>query len=95
MQATKPRPEKPPRKFSITFLIMGTRYWVVPVQGADPAVAVKAYRFLKRDAGDQVVAVYDVRLTAENYVECDCPGHLRWGHCRHRETLQAAGMLPR
>jgi hypothetical protein len=94
MEATKPRAEKHPRKFSITFLIGGTRYWVVPNPGADLSVALTAYRFLKRDASNKVVASHDVRLTPEGRVECDCRGHCRWGHCRHQETLQAAGMLP-
>src|SRR5262249_2124202 len=95
MEATKPRAEKPARKFSITFTIQGTRYWVVPNEGADPSVALKAYRVLERDASDKVLTVYDVRLTPEGRVECDCPAGVRWGRCRHQETLQAAGMLPR
>ena len=95
MQATKPRAEKQPRLFSITFAIGGTRYWVIPLRDIDPSVALKAYRLKKRDAEDRVIAIYDIRQTPEGYVECDCPGHTRWNHCRHVETLQAAGMLPR
>jgi hypothetical protein len=95
MQSTTTRAGKQPRTFSITFLIQGTRYWVIPLHDIDPAVALKAYRLKKRDAGGQVIAVYDVRQTPEGHVECDCPGHTRWGHCRHQQTLQAAGMLPR
>ena len=44
--------------------------------------------------GNGIIAVYDVRLTPEGHIECDCPGHTRWGRCRHRQTLQAAGLLP-
>jgi hypothetical protein len=97
MQATKTQAERPARQriFTITFAIGGTRYTVFPLRDADPSVATKAFRFLKRSPAGQVVAVYDVRMAPEGFIECDCPGHARWGHCRHQETLQAAGMLPR
>ncbi len=97
MQATKTQPERPARQrtFTITFAIGATRYTVFPLRDADPSVATKAYRFLKRDAGGQVVAIYDVRLSPEGHIDCDCMGFLRWGHCRHQETLQAAGCLPK
>src|SRR4051812_24447647 len=94
MQSTRARNGKQrQRLFSITFLIEGIRYWVIPLRDADPAVARKAFRFKKRDAADRVVATYDVRVTPEGHVECDCPGFLRWRHCKHVETLEAAGMV--
>ena len=94
IQITKPRKPKQTRLFSILFRVEGTDYWVIPLRGTHPEVAVKAYRLKKRDAQGNVVASYDVHLTPEGYIECDCQGHLRHGHCRHQETLQAAGMLP-
>src|SRR5256885_2108671 len=86
---------KQPRFFTITFAIEGVNYWVCPLSDLDPSIARKAYRLKKRDGQGQVVAVYDVRQTPEGHVECDCKGFLRWGHCKHQETLQAAGMLDR
>lgn len=94
IQTTNPRKPKQNRLFSIVFKIEGTDYSVIPLRGAHPEVALKAFRMKKRDAQGNVVACYDVHLTPEGHIECECPGHLRHGHCRHQETLQAAGMLP-
>ena len=59
-----------------------------------PEVALKAFRLKKRDAQGNAVASYDVHLTPQGHIECECQGWLRYGHCRHQETLQAAGMMP-
>jgi hypothetical protein len=40
--------------------------------------------------------VYHVRLDGKHST-CECPGHLRWNHCKHVEALlalQAQGKLP-
>jgi hypothetical protein len=57
----------------------------------DPAVALRAYR-LEKDP-DQGGEVYDVRLTAAGWVECDCPGNQRHGHCKHGTGLAQFGVL--
>jgi hypothetical protein len=95
--ATAPPPRqrrpKPPRFFSVTFRIENSIYGIIPLRDVSPEVAVKAYRFLKRGKGGAVVERYDVRQTPEGRVECHCKGFLRWDHCKHVETLIAAGML--
>jgi hypothetical protein len=50
----------------------------------------KAHQGLVADA-------YDVLLENEQDASCTCPGHERWGHCKHRDAiraLHAAGNLP-
>jgi hypothetical protein len=77
-----------PRKlrfFEITFQIESDSYKISLIP-CDPSIGRKAIRFRKL-TGD--LAVYDVRFT-EHGPECDCLGHLRHGHCKHAETLQAA-----
>jgi hypothetical protein len=66
-------------------------YAVVPLTAVHPEVAVKAYRFRKQTGDGEV---YDLRLTSDGQVECDCRGFQRWCHCEHVRTLTAAGMLP-
>ncbi len=82
------RPAAAVKSFTITFHIGPDEYAVVPLH-PDPAVARKAYRLRKR-TGDE--AVYDVALL-DHGAQCECLGFLRWGHCKHIRTLQAAGML--
>ncbi len=82
------RPAAAVKSFTITFHIGPDEYAVVPLH-PDPAVARKAYRLRKR-TGDE--AVYDVALL-DHGAQCECLGFLRWGHCKHIQTLQAAGML--
>jgi hypothetical protein len=89
----KQRRPKSPRFFSITFRIEGTSYGVVPLRDVAPDVAVKAYRFLRKDEKGAVTARYDVRQLPEGGASCECKGFLRWGHCKHVETLTAAGMI--
>jgi hypothetical protein len=79
-----------PQTFRITFQIAAEVYSVAPLT-PHPETAVKAYRFRKHTGDGEV---YDVRLTPEGYVECDCRGFQRWGHCKHVRTLTVAGMLP-
>ena len=94
MHSTKSRNGKQTRRFSIRFLIEGIPYAVVPLTDIHPDVATKAYRIQKLDAEGHATEVYDVRLSPEGFIECSCLGNLRWRHCKHQETLQAAGMLP-
>jgi hypothetical protein len=81
------------RLFQIRFVIEGVSYAVIPLTDTDPRVAVKAYRMKRTDARGKVAASYDVRLSPEGHVTCECKGFLRWGRCKHVRTLQAAGML--
>jgi hypothetical protein len=84
---TKPRAKKQ-RRFQISFMIDGTDYKVYPLP-IDPAVGKKAFRFSKQ-GGDG--AIYD--LHADDYgLHCQCKGFLRHGHCKHVQTVQAAGKL--
>jgi hypothetical protein len=62
---------------------------VVSLLATHPEVAKKAFRFSKL-TGDQ--AHYDLRLT-DHGLECECKGYLRHGHCKHCETIQAAGKV--
>lgn len=82
------RPASAVKSFTITFYIGPDEYAVIPLH-PDPAVARKAYRLRKRTGNE---AVYDVALR-DHGAECECLGFLRWGHCKHIRTLQAAGML--
>jgi hypothetical protein len=93
--STQAAPAKQARQrlFQIRFIIEGVIYHVLPL-AADPAVALKAYRFTRRDGRGKPVSVYDLRLTPEGHAECECKGFLRWGHCKHLKTLRAAGMFP-
>jgi hypothetical protein len=81
------------RSFKIRFIISGVTYSVIPLK-PDPAVASKAYRFIKRDGKGRVVANYDVHVNGHG-PECECKGYLRWRKpCKHIRTLIAAGMIP-
>jgi hypothetical protein len=92
VNVSRPRRPKQPATFRITFHIGEDVYAVVPLTAVHPEVAVKAFRFHKH-TGDG--ATYDVRLTSEGHVECDCRGFERWRKpCKHVRTLTAAGMLP-
>jgi hypothetical protein len=82
------------RTFTITFHIEGVSYSVWPLRDVDPTVAARAYRMIRRDQQGKAQAVYDIRLSPEGHITCECRGFLRWGHCKHIKTLQAAGMLP-
>ncbi len=85
-----PRQRQKQRSFSIRFLIDGLEYAVLPLR-PDPAVASRAYRFVKR-YGDR--ATYDVHVNGHG-PECECKGWLRWRRpCKHIRTLAAAGMIP-
>lgn len=33
--------------------------------------------------GKRPDALYLVKLNAEEWMECDCPGNRRWGNCKH------------
>jgi hypothetical protein len=84
---TKPKAKKQ-RTFNITFTIDGTDYRVYPLP-IDPAIGRKAFRFAKQ-TGDG--AIYD--LHADDYgLQCQCKGFVAHGHCKHVETVQAAGKL--
>jgi hypothetical protein len=99
MSATKEAPARarPPAKsktFRIVFWIEGVAYSVLPLH-PDPGVATRAYRLTRRDAKGKVVSAYDVSLSPEGHVACECKGFLRWQRpCKHIRCLAAAGMLP-
>ena len=78
--------KKASRGFRITFHVGEDIYRVYSL-AADLAVACKAFRFAKQ-TGDR--ATYDVRLD-EHGLHCECLGFLRWGRCKHCQTLQAVG----
>jgi hypothetical protein len=79
---------KKQRTFAITFTIDGTAYRVSPL-AIDPGVGKKAFRFSKQ-GGDG--AVYDLHADAFG-LHCQCIGFEAHGHCKHMETIQAAGKL--
>ena len=82
--ATTAKPKRQ-RFFEIVFEIENDLY-KVGLLPCDPSIGRKAFRFRKL-TGDQ--AVYDIRFT-DRSPECECLGHLRHGHCKHAETIQAA-----
>jgi hypothetical protein len=86
---TQPRKQ---RTFRILFVIEGVTYTVVPLQ-PDPGVATKAYELHRRDPKGKVTASYAVHVNGHG-PECECRGFLRWGYCKHLQTLAAAGMIP-
>jgi hypothetical protein len=89
MKMSVPAAKRPrQRTFSITFTIDGTAYRVSPLP-CDPDVGSAAFRFAKQ-GGDG--AVYDLCLSAYGW-QCQCMGFLRWGHCKHVQTIQKAGQL--
>jgi hypothetical protein len=83
-------PAKPKRQrfFGIRFVIEGDTY-SVSVLPIHPEVGRKAFRVAKL-TGDQ--ARYDIRLN-DHGLECECKGYLRHGHCKHCETITAAGKV--
>jgi|SRR5579884_420200 len=85
--ATKSRGSRQ-RTFTIQFCIEGTPYTVAPLS-IDPAIGHKAFRFHKLTADD---SVYDVHADSFG-LQCQCKGFLRHGHCKHVQTIQAAGKL--
>ena len=92
VSAEAPRPQARVKTFRIVFWIEGVAYMVIPLQ-ADPQVASKAYRFLKRDSRGKLTANYDVHVNGHG-PECECKGYLRWKKpCKHIKTLAAAGMI--
>ena len=89
--STKParkQRRKKQRRFSITFTIEGMPYKVSPL-ACDPSIGMTAFRFSKQ-GGDG--AIYDLHLDAFG-VRCQCIGFEAHGHCKHMETVQAAGKL--
>jgi hypothetical protein len=86
-RARKPRAKRQ-RTFTITFAIDGTDYKVYPL-AIDPSIGRKAFRFAKQ-GGDG--AVYDLHADAFG-LHCQCKGFEAHGHCKHVETVQAAGKL--
>jgi hypothetical protein len=55
------------------------RYYLTPVPGAPGAYRLEKFAV---DGGGS----YDVDLTAPS---CECKGFLRWGHCKHVDSLSA------
>jgi hypothetical protein len=69
-----------------------TFYHLTPL---DRGFGEAAFRLEKADAGDGPGEVYDVLLDGARS-SCDCKGFLRWGHCKHLESiegLRAAGRV--
>ena len=88
MAAVSTRKAPKQRTFSITFTIEGTDYRVSPLP-IDPAIGSKAFRFAKQGGDGEI---YD--LHADEFgLQCQCQGYLRRGHCKHVQTVQAAGRL--
>jgi hypothetical protein len=83
----KPRGKKQ-RTFKITFSIDGTDYKVFPLT-IDPSIGTKAFRFCKQDGNGEV---YDLHADAFG-LQCQCKGFVAHGHCKHTQTIQAAGKL--
>jgi hypothetical protein len=83
----KQRREKQ-RAFSITFTIEGTDYKVYPL-ACDPSIGTKAFRFAKQGGDGEI---YDLHADAFG-LHCQCKGFVAHGHCKHVETVQAAGKL--
>jgi hypothetical protein len=83
---------RPPKQhiFQWQLAIDGISYAVTRLD-PDPAVASRAFRLQK--AIDQGGEVYDVHLSPEGWVSCDCPGHTRWGHCKHALAMCQMGLL--
>ncbi len=77
------------RTFSITFTIEGTDYRVSPLP-CDPEIGTKAFRFAKQGGDGEV---YDLYADPVHGLTCQCKGFLRWGHCKHVQTIQAAGKV--
>jgi hypothetical protein len=88
MSTTTKAKARKQRTFTITFAIDGTAYKVSPLP-CDPSIGRKAFRFAKH-SGDG--AVYDLHA-ADYGLHCQCKGFLAHGHCKHMETVQAAGKL--
>jgi hypothetical protein len=86
--ARKKQRRKKQRQFSITFTIEGMPYKVSPL-AIDRSIGKKAFRFAKQ-GGDG--AIYDLHLDAFG-LQCQCPGFEAHSHCKHMETIQAAGKL--
>jgi hypothetical protein len=76
------------RMFSITFTIDGMAYKVSPLV-IDPGVGKKAFRFSKQGGDGEI---YDLHADAFG-LHCQCIGFEAHGHCKHMETIQAAGKL--
>jgi hypothetical protein len=77
-----------PTDFRLEVVIGEDRYVISPVVGANPEVALIAWRF-KKTTGKQLKLHY-VHLTPQRQWECDCEGFERWGMranggkgCRH------------
>src|SRR5262249_45363479 len=41
---------------------------------------------LEKVGGEDAGAVYHIHLTDEGHT-CDCPGFLRWNHCKHADGV--------
>jgi hypothetical protein len=89
----KPRPPIKAKTFRIVFWIEGVAYSVLPLK-PDPGVATRAYRLTHRDAHGKATSTYDVSLSPQGHVACECKGWLRWlKPCKHIRCLVAAGMI--
>ncbi len=89
--STVSRARKPakPRTFACRIECDGIEYSLYPLD-PHPALATVAYRFFKRSDD---FAMHDVRRTPEGHVECDCPGFVYHGKCKHVAMLAALGCL--
>ncbi len=84
-------------------ITQGRKVWLYSVERLDPhpLVGLKAWRLTKRagshsDALLPEIWAYDVLLTDQFGLSCDCRGFVRWGYCKHSKALAvllAAGRL--
>jgi hypothetical protein len=79
-------PASPDNPFVILTIRVGSTwddYCVRPLP-ADFGAAYEVEKIFNPDG-----AVYHVHLSDDGAATCECKGHLRWGHCKHGESILA------
>lgn len=95
MPATKTSPKKQTRFAKLmqlgSSLVLGltagqdTTFYQLAALTADEG---RGFRLTKANRGDGPGEEYDVLLDGSRS-SCECKGFLRWGHCKHIESLTA------
>lgn len=84
---SKPRA---PRQHAFAFAVaIDQTPYLVSALDCDPSIGKKAWRFEKQTEDGEV---YDLCLN-QHGLECQCKGFLRWGRCKHIETLHVASRI--